>query len=294
MNTKTLPIVATLALALFACGGSKTNSANLSLSAKAVAATTTPATPSTPTTTPTTPASLDLGNGISLTEVRVLVRKLKLEGAVAAATDGGASTSATPPSAPPSMSDAGGDGKTEVEKEQDTSDEPVLGPVLIDLKDTTLASGIGSVFDSVVPQGTFSEFKAAIGPVTAAEAGSDKGLADMASKNASVVVAGTITGSAGAKSFEFVSSMALEIKKETETEVNDTKSNNVTLSLDASKWFSGGGSTALDPSDPANKAAIEANIKASINAFEDDNKSGHENHGGGKAGGGTDTGTGHP
>jgi hypothetical protein len=33
----------------------------------------------------------------------------------------------------------------------------------------------------------------------------------------------------------------------------------------------------LDPSDPANKAAIEANIMAAITAFEDDDKSGHEN-----------------
>jgi hypothetical protein len=293
MNTKTLPVVATLAVALVACSSpsSPRSSANLSLSARAVSAPTTPTTPSAPT---TSPASLDLGNGILLSEVRVVVRKLKLDGSVPAPSDGGTTAptdaSTTTSSTPPSMSDAGSDGKTEVEKEQDDASEPVLGPVLIDLKDATLASGIGSVFDGVVPQGTFSDLKAAIGPITTAEAGGDQGLAGMASKGASIIIDGTIDGN----SFSFVSSMTAELKKEGEVEVSDTKSNNVTLSIDASKWFGGSGTARLDPALAANQATIEANIRASLDAFEDDDKSGHENRGSGKAGGGSDTGKSHP
>ena len=48
---------------------------------------------------------------------------------------------------------------------------------------------------------------------------------------------------------------------------------------DPTKWFVTG-TTFLDPRVDANKAAIEANIQASLDAFEDDDKSGHENHGG--------------
>jgi hypothetical protein len=34
----------------------------------------------------------------------------------------------------------------------------------------------------------------------------------------------------------------------------------------------------LDPRDAANRAAIEANLRNSINAFQDDDGLGHENH----------------
>jgi hypothetical protein len=50
----------------------------------------------------------------------------------------------------------------------------------------------------------------------------------------------------------------------------------VTLSIDPKSWFAGGAGTRLDPSDAANRRAIEANIKASVDAFEDDDRSGHD------------------
>jgi hypothetical protein len=61
--------------------------------------------------------------------------------------------------------------------------------------------------------------------------------------------------------------------------VRADKTNNITVSVDPSTWF-GSGTTFLDPRVEANKAGIESNIKASVTAFEDDDKSGHENHGG--------------
>jgi hypothetical protein len=76
-----------------------------------------------------------------------------------------------------------------------------------------------------------------------------------------------------------VSSLTAEFKIEGDIVVSATKSNNLTLSLDPTKWFVTG-TTFLDPRVDANKAAIVANIQVSLDAFEDDDRSGHENHGG--------------
>ena len=55
------------------------------------------------------------------------------------------------------------------------------------------------------------------------------------------------------------------------------KSSNVTFDVDTSKWFVNAGAR-LDPRDAANRAAIEGNLRNSINAFQDDDETGHENH----------------
>jgi hypothetical protein len=279
MNTKTLPIAVALALALVACSGSKP-STNLSLSAKAATATT-PTTPSTPTT-------IDAGNGIAISEIRVVVRKLKLEGSVASADAG----TTTPPSSTTadtqssgkgtgtSESGPGDDGKTEVEHEQDTADEPVLGPLLADVTAATLVGGIEEVFNGQVPEGTFSELKFAVGPVAAAPSGADAKFAEMVTKSASVIIDYTITDSSGTSSpLQFVSSLTAQFKVEGDIVVSAAKANNITVTIDPSTWFVSG-TKFLDPRVDANKAAIEDNIKAAIQAFEDDDKSGRENHGG--------------
>jgi hypothetical protein len=278
MTTKLLPLAATLALAIAACSGTKPNSANLSVSAKLATST-----------APSAPTSIDAGNGVSIDEIRVVVRKLKLEGAAAAADAGttGASSSltadhqASDAGSGASESGAGDDGKTEVEHEEDTADEPVLGPLLADVTAASLAGGIEQVFNGQVPEGTFHELKFVIGPVTAAPSGADAKFAELVTKNASIIIDYTVTDSSGTKSapLQFVSSLTAEFKIEGDIVVSATKSNNLTLSLDPSKWFVTG-TTFLDPRMDANKAAIEANIQASLDAFEDDDKSGHENHGG--------------
>jgi hypothetical protein len=268
MNGRRLLVLAALA-AVTACSSS--SKSNLTVSAKAVTAT-----------APVAATSLDLGNGISLDRVRIVVRKLKLEGTLAAADGGTGSTSGTP-----SMSEGGSDGKTDVEKEHDGENEPVLGPFLVDLSAATLAAGIQQAFDGVVPQGTFHELKFAVGPLSADKVGTDAKLAEMAALNASIAIDGTIDGTA----FTFVSSLTAQAKKEGDFVVSDAAGNNVTLSIDPKGWFGGAGAARLDPSVAANKSAIEANIKASVDVFEDDDKSGHENHHGDH--GGADGGSGH-
>ncbi len=254
MNAKILVVAPALALAA-ACSGSKSQ-ANLSLSAQAAA----------PGTTSGTSTSLDLGNGISLDRVRVVIRKLKLEGTVAQ--DG--ATSAAPGRR--MESDGGADGETEMEKEQDDSSEPVLGPFLIDLSGAMLSSGVQQLLDGLVPPGAFRELKLVVGPVSAEQAGADSKLAEMAARNASIVVDGTIDG----KAFSFVSGLVAEVDEEGDLVVDDAKSNNITVSIIVENWFGGTGSARLDPTDAANQSAIEANIKASIEAFEDDDRDGHD------------------
>lgn len=254
---------AAVSVVAVACGGTRSaNSANLSLSANAKQAVTS--------TTQNAPTSLDLGNGISLDRVRVVVRKLKLEGTLSGAVGGATTSSAT------SGTTAGADGQTEMEQEPNDPNDPTLGPVLVDLSGAMLAGSVEQVFAGLVPQGTFHELKFVIGPVTPDQAGTDPKLAEMAAQNASVIIDGTVDG----KAFTFVSSLVAEIDVEGDFVVSDAKANNITLSIDPKGWFGGTGSARLDPTDPANKSAIENNLKASTNAFEDDDKSGEENHAG--------------
>ncbi len=73
------------------------------------------------------------------------MRKLKLEGSAAAskgslAQQAAGATRVTTP--------GGSGGKTAVEQEQDLADEPVLGPVLVDLKGAVLAAGLSRLSQS--------------------------------------------------------------------------------------------------------------------------------------------------
>ena len=169
--------------------------------------------------------------------------------------------------------------------------EIALGPVVIDLGAADLTSaGVQKVLDSTVPAGTYDKIKFEIHRLQAADkvAGAD----DLVKADASILIDGTFNGTA----FQFAT--ALEAEQELEGKfVIDSTSQNITLNFDPSKWFVSG-TTPLDPSDPANKLAIEANIEASLAAFQDDDESGHENHhgdddGGDDHGGGNDDGGGH-
>jgi hypothetical protein len=264
-------LIALVSASVLACSSGST--ANLSVAAKGSAALTAASTTS----------SLDLGNGISIDRVRVVVRKLKLEGSGSGA-DGGADagmltapggTAAASESSGSSSSgggrDGGDDGKTEVEHESDDASEPVIGPLLADISGTTLAGGLEQVFEAMVPQGTFRELKFAIGPIDAGKAGADAGLAEMAAQHASIIVDGTIDG----KAFSFLSGLVAEFQVEGEIVVDDTKANNITLAIDPSAWF-GTKSARLDPTDPAAKSSIEGNIKASIRGFEDRDRNGRD------------------
>jgi hypothetical protein len=155
------------------------------------------------------------------------------------------------------------------------------GPFLVDLSGTALNGGLSQVFDTDVPAGSYREFSVNIAPATGAA------LGDLGAQGLSLIVDGTFHGAA----FSFTSKLKVTEKKEgTFTVGADT--GNVTLSFDSSGWF-GTAAAPLDPSVAANAPAIEANIIASLSAFRDDDRNGHDDDDDHRDGGTVDGGDDH-
>jgi hypothetical protein len=154
--------------------------------------------------------------------------------------------------------------------------EAEVGPFLVDLSGTQLSGSVTEVFDSDVPDGTYHELQIAVGPVTGAAAGSP--LADM--QGSSIVVEGSLAAAGGSTAgtpFSFRSALEAKQKLETTIVVDKTaKSSNVTLALPLAQWFAGPNGTTLDPTADANRAAIEANIRASLRFDRDDDHNGED------------------
>lgn len=105
----------------------------------------------------------------------------------------------------------------------------------------------------------------------------------------SIKVTGTFSHKGTRTDFTFTS--ALEAEQEIGISpplvVDASGTANVTLRFDISGWFAGpGGVGVVDPSNAANGGLINENIHRSINAFEDDNHDGHDDHSGDGSGGG--------
>jgi hypothetical protein len=207
-------------------------------------------------------ASVDVGGGVSVDRVRVLVRELKLEGGM----EGGGM---------PMMAadDGGGEGDGEVE----------IGPLVADVSGDALSASVTRVFDADVPDGTYDELKITVAPVTGAAAGTP--LAAMGTS--SIVVDGTRTpqGATAGTPFSFATSLQASQKLETKLVVDHAgKTSNVTLVLDVKRWFTAGDGSPLDPTVDANRAAIEASILSSLRVERDDDEDGmdddHEGNGG--------------
>jgi hypothetical protein len=213
-----------------------------------------------------TSAGLDLGAGIVVDRVEVALRRIGLEGTPSAAAS----------DAMAADDHGGGGGEDGAEP-----GEVKVGPFLVDLSGDALASGVlAPAFDADVPPGTYRELRVVVGPVDPAEATS----ALAALGGSSVVIAGTIDGAP----FTFSSSLVSVQKREsTITVAAKGGSSNVTLTVSPAGWFTGP-SGRLDPRVASNRAAIEARIAASIDAFGDEDEDGiddaTEHHGGDGAG----------
>ena len=198
--------------------------------------------------------SLTLANGIVVSRIRLVVRRIKLKG-VKAVTDGGR--------------DGGSHGD-----EDGDSRELKTGPFLVDLAGAALEGGtVQKIFDAEVPAGTYRKIEFEIHKLSDSEAAADARFADL--KGTSVVVDGKIDG----KDFTFTSALNEEQEREGPFTVGAKATSNVTLSLDPTKWFTGA-TARLDPNGTdAEKAQIEQNIKASLDAFEDDDHDGRHDDG---------------
>lgn len=211
-------------------------------------------------------ASVDLGNGISVSRVRVLVRELELEGTVASM-----KAAMTLPAAGASHDDGDREDDGEVE----------IGPFVVDVSGTSLAGSVTRVFDADVPDGTYRELEIVVGPAAGAAAGTPVG--DMG--GSSVIIDGTrgAIGGSPASDFHLTSSLTAEQELETTLVVDHAaKTSNVTLVLELKKWFTAGDGRTLDPTVAADRATIEANILASLRFERDDDENGEDDdHDGG-------------
>jgi hypothetical protein len=140
-------IAAILAGTIAGCGGS-----NLSLSVRAGAAASTA-------NSATTIAALTAGTGITLTRVRIVIRKVEMEKA----------------------------GTAEM-------DEVASGPYLLDLSGATLDGSVGKVLDASFTPGTYSEVEFEVHKPQSGETAANADLKDMIDAQSSILVDGTIDG----------------------------------------------------------------------------------------------------
>jgi hypothetical protein len=149
--------------------------------------------------------------------------------------------------------------------------EMKTGPILVDLPLTATAS---SAVTASVPEGTYSRIQFKIHKPTSTPADAAFVTANPSFANTSIRVEGTYNGSP----FVFTSTITENIQLTfTPPVVIDADNQNVTVQVDLGNWFKVGGTlidpTTANPGQP-NAQAVTANIRASLRAFEDDDRNG--------------------
>src|SRR4051812_3362306 len=144
------------------------------------------------------------------------------------------------------------------------------GPLLLDASREALSGALVQLVTSSVPAGTYDKLKIdihrAVAPAPAA-------FDDLVQHGASVLLEGTIDG----QPFTFASGLEAELEHESEFQLG--AGTNITLNIDPSLWFQADDGSRLDPRDSSRAAQIEANIRRSFSAFEDDDEDGADDHG---------------
>ena len=151
--------------------------------------------------------------------------------------------------------------------------EVKLGPILVDLPLTATASG---GITASIPEGTYHEIEFQIHRPTNHTGDAAFAAANPNFANASVRVEGTYNGTP----FVFTSTMTQSIELEFNPPVVINADNqNVTVNFDLTNWFKVNGvvinPTTANPGQP-NEQAVTQNIRASLKAFRDDDKNGHD------------------
>ncbi len=180
--------------------------------------------------------------------------------------------------------DSGGDSSDDSDSDSTTSNpdssasngacqELHTGPVLVDLP---LTENAVTSITALVPRGTYREIEFRIHKL-GDDTPEERALASQHPEfdRASIRVEGTFNGAP----FVFVS----EENEDRELEfqppiVIDEGNENVTIRLDVSRWFRTGSGGVIDPATAnkggANEKLVRDNIRASIRAFEDDDRNG--------------------
>ena len=213
--------------------------------------------------------------------VDLVVRRIKLQPVETAAcdtSDAGDDGEHTDSGGVEHHDSAGDDGMAE--REGDGCEEIKAGPVLVSLPlGDTAVMALVSV---AAPAGQYDKLEFKIHaprlPRDSAFLAANPGFDSI-----SIKVTGTFSHKGTRTDFTFTS--ALEGEEEVDISpplvVDASGTANLTLRFDIAGWFAGpGGVGVLDPGNAANGDLINENIHRSINAFEDDNHDGHDDHSG--------------
>jgi hypothetical protein len=193
---------------------------------------------------------LNLGRGIVLSEVRLLLRRVVLE------------TCGSPCAACAACSTDGGEVDERCDDCDECEDEGArvrAGPVLVDLKGADLAGGVRAVLDADVPMGTYSGVKLVFAQASRKMVMDHPELAAMKALHASIAIDGTIDGAA----FEFTTPMHVQQARCGPFAVGPSTSA-LTLAVDASGWFVGDTGQRLDPRAASDRGEILANLRSSL------------------------------
>lgn len=144
-----------------------------------------------------------------------------------------------------------------------------VNPAAIELP---LTAGAKTAFAVGVPEGTYSGLEARISP---ARAGTSIVTAHPELANKSIRVEGTYGGVAFVYSTDLTAELELSFSPPIAV---TTDGLNVTVGVDVNSWFRDASGARLDPRNAANAATINANIRRSFKAYEDDDKDGGDDH----------------
>ncbi|MCH7974498.1 MAG: hypothetical protein IH949_11565 [Bacteroidetes bacterium] len=161
--------------------------------------------------------------------------------------------------------------KFEKENTEGTGSEVKIGPFVINLN---LTGTINTVVVVNIPNGTYDEIAFKIHKVGGSETPPDPEFkeGDNNDQRYSVIVKGTFNGNTFV--YKSKKSAQQKIKLKSPITIDGSKTFNVTLIVDPSKWFDDNG-TILDPRDQSNESKIDNLIKDNIKqVFRDDNKDG--------------------
>jgi hypothetical protein len=213
---------------------------------------------------------------VRITSAQVVLSHIELKSDAACTTD--ASEDATDANDATDATAPAATGQTDAENNDEHDCEVHLDPVLVSLP---MDGTTKVILDALVPAGTYSGLRAKLEAVEGDDAGASAFLAanpDFA--DISVKVAGVFTDAGGTDhAFTFTSKVGAELEMNFASPVTvGASTSNLTVDVDVSTWFKDASGGVIDPTNAANQEAIEAAIRASLRAFEDDNHDGHDDH----------------
>jgi len=156
-----------------------------------------------------------------------------------------------------------------LEREDDKTETKISeGPLLLKVTGSDLGGALVQLVTASVPPGTYDKLKLDIHVIDSAPSSDFKDLVD---RGVSVLIEGAVDG----QPFTFASALEAELEREGHFQLGGS-ANNITLNIDASKWFTAADGSRLSPLVDSAREAILANIRASFSAFEDDDEDGKE------------------